>query len=82
MKKSIPVTDRKSLLNLLNSVCKRTYKKIRQDLSLEFEQNLLKTYVIEAHPNGNNGEYDQYASFLHESLKHWGAYIQETDDQS
>ena len=82
MKESVPVTDRKSLLNLLNSVCKRTYRKIRQDLTLEFEQNLLKTYVIEAHPNGKDGEYDEYASFLDESLKHWGAYIQKTDDPS
>ena len=80
MKESIPVTDRKSLLNLLNSVCKRTYRKVRQDLTLEFEQNLLKTYVIEAYPNGKDGEYDEYASFLDESLKHWGAYVQKTDD--
>ena len=82
MKESIPVTDRKSLLNLLNSVCQRTYRKVRQDLTLEFEQNLLKTYVIEAHPNGKDGECDEYASFLDESLKHWGAYVQKTDDPS
>ncbi len=82
MKKSVLVTDRKSLLDLLNSVCKRTYTKIRQDLTLEFEQNLVKTYLIEAHPNGKDREYDEYASFLDESSKHLGAYIQRTDDPS
>lgn len=82
MKKSVPVTDRKSLLNLLNSVCKRTYTKLRQDLTLEFEQNLVKTYTIEAHPGGKDGEYDKYAAFLDESLKGLGAYIQTTDDPS
>jgi len=69
-------------LNLLNSVCKRTYTKLRQDLTLEFEQNLVKTYIIEAHPNGKDGEYDKYAAFLDESLKDLGAYIQTTGDPS
>ncbi len=82
MKRPLQVTDRKSLVELLDAVCRRTYTKLRQDLTLEFQQNLVKTYVIEAHPNGKAGEYDRYTSFLGQIAEPFRAYIQKTDDPS
>ena len=82
MKESARVTDRKSLVDLLNAACRRSYTKLRQDLTLEFEQNLVKTYLIEAHPNGEAGEYERYISFLVDQLTPLKVRVQETNDPS
>lgn len=72
------VQDRRQLFEYYETLCSRSYSNLRSDQRLDLEQNLVKSYIIEVHPEKNTGKHQ----FLKSVLANLGAEAIAANDET
>lgn len=76
------VRDRGELARVLTDAMEASYVKFRKDDRQEYERNLLKSYLVEAHIKNENDHYQIALSELHEIAQRLTSNLVTTDDPS